>query len=488
MADTMDNFLDEVEEYKGRYYFRGQADVSWDITPSIFRNGKAITSEHLDIGEVYSNSRHKDILFKLLEMQHYGSKTRLCDLTVNPLVALFFALDGDGSKDKDGSVYILDCSNRIPFDSIEIRIMTKVATSNITNITQLKEEICKDFGIDFTHEEIKRILFQNAIMEYNYEFTFSNPRSHLQGGTAIFFGYASPDGELIERKNNYGIHNIIKRIIIPSNRKAYFLNELKKCGITSETLYDRIFEYRMKSKRSINYSVEIDKITRTPAFNKVVLWIRLDDMRFISNDIFPIVDAVFMQMKRKYGDTARIFMIVYYDAEDKKATNFICNVSPINDFMSFTINWNADYFKRRMDYTHQQISSQEIIARFEPIISEFLSKWRQVKKKNKDLRRNLINREEYGALLKDIIKRLNKLAYWDSQDIAHGGDKIYDYQESGHMLISDIMLLIEEQVMYIDKQANDYLLQYSFNHRNDDCEKNYKVYIEKKAQLSIKGL
>jgi len=373
MVYNIDDYLNEIEEYKGNHYFRGQADISWDITPSIFRNGSTLATEYNDIAETYLNSEHKHILLKLLKMQHYGSKTRLCDLTVNPLVALFFAIDGNNEKDKDGCVYILDCSDRLAINSIEIKIMTKVATCNITNILQIKNEIIKDFDIDLSQDEIKEILFQNAIIEYGYEFAFSNPRSHLQGGTAIFFGYSTPDGETIERKNGYGIHNIIKKLIIPADRKLYFLSELCKRGITSETLYDRIFEYRMKSPIPIKYKLEFESIKRSSEFNKVIIWIRIDDIRFVYEDIYPIVDNVFRKMKLEYGSTARIFMIVYYDNEDRNALNYICNVNQVNNFTSFTIKWNKDYHKIRMDYTHHQISSQEITSRFEPIIDEFLS-------------------------------------------------------------------------------------------------------------------
>ncbi len=482
---NIESYLDEVEAYKGNQYFRGQANISWDITPSIFRDRTVLADEHKHIGEVYSNSEHKRILFRMLEMQHYGDKTRLCDLTVNPLVALFFAVDGDTEQDKDGCVFIMDSSKKFHLDSLEIKIMTDVATSDITSITLLKDEIYNEFGVVLTPDDIRNILFQNVVVEYGYEFAFSNPRSHLQGGTAIFFGYSSPDGEVIDRYNNYGIHNIIRKLIIPSDKKQYFLNELKRRGITWETLYDRIFEYRLKSSNPIKYRIEIDSLTRKPDFNKVVLWIKIDDIRFVNDDIFLIVDEVFKQLKVKYGTTARIFTIVYYDDEDKKAINYICHVDPTDNFMSFTIKWNKDYHKRRMEYTNHQISAQEIISRLEPIINEFLSGWEIVKKKNVDLRNNLISREEYCFILKELNKKLHKLAYWDSQEIAQGGDKIYDYQENGHHLIEDIMFLIEDQLMYLDRQANDYLLETMYENRNKGCENSYTKYKDTLLTLKI---
>jgi len=108
-----------------------------------------------------------------------------------------------------------------------------------------------------------------------------------------------------------------------------------------------------------------------------------------------------------------------------------------------------------------------------------------VKNKNSELKSKLTNREEYISLLKIIKNKLHKLAYWDAQDIAQGGDKIHDYQEFGHMFIADVMLLIDDQLMYLKKQVNDYLLHYNYGNRNNDCEKSYVLYMEKRSLISI---
>lgn len=485
MINSIEDYLDQVEEYKGNCYFRGQANISWDISPSIFRDSVYLASENVNIGETYSNSEHKRIFNKMLKMQHYGQLTRLCDLSVNPLVALFFALDGDKELDKNGCVYILDCMNRVPFDSPEIKIMTKVATSDLANTYQIRDEITKDFNLDLTVDEIKAIIFQNVIVTYGYELAFSNPRVHLQGGTVIFFGFSTSDGVNIERSNNYGVSDIIKKLIIPSNKKLYFSNELQKRGITSELLYDRIFEYRMTSTNSIKYSVEIDRVDQMTGFKKVILWIKIADIRYSYDDIFEMVNEVFKKMKHKYGVKSKIWMYVYYDIDDKRAYNFICYVDPNNNYSDFTIKWKDDYHAKRMEYSNHQISSQEILARLEPIVKEFESCWESIKEKHAHLSDGLIDREKYRSFLKSLKNKLSPLCYWDSQDIAHGGDKIYDFQEISHELIDNIMFLVEDQLMYIDREVNDYLLHHMYNSRNNDCEKSHMQYREKFGLLSI---
>lgn len=87
-------------------FYRGQADVSWLLSPSLYRSGlfpkeRALISEIQRIRpeEFESGSRFD----RLVKMQHYGLPTRLLDVTINPLVALYFACE---AEERDGSVFV----------------------------------------------------------------------------------------------------------------------------------------------------------------------------------------------------------------------------------------------------------------------------------------------------------------------------------------------------------------------------------------------
>lgn len=111
-----------------QWYFRGQKDSSWLIVPNAFR-GDRLQSE----GRIIQNAiRQNPFEFKnltefeeLTKLQHYGLGTRLLDVTLNPLVALYFATEpaisyrkgknGQFSKiDQDGAVYF----NYAPWHSV----------------------------------------------------------------------------------------------------------------------------------------------------------------------------------------------------------------------------------------------------------------------------------------------------------------------------------------------------------------------------------
>lgn len=103
---------------KGSRFFRGQSNYDWRLIPSVYRDD-LFDSERILINEAI----HKyplefninDKFSTLVKMQHFGLKTRLLDLTENPLVALYFACNEN--MDEDGSIYIFN--NVITFYSYD---------------------------------------------------------------------------------------------------------------------------------------------------------------------------------------------------------------------------------------------------------------------------------------------------------------------------------------------------------------------------------
>lgn len=97
---SVSQFVEEIarleKEEGAEIFYRGHADESWDLLPSIFRVDKGLENEHLLFRDMVAHmpqsfSECKSALDYLVQMQHYGLPTRLLDVTINPLIALYFA-------------------------------------------------------------------------------------------------------------------------------------------------------------------------------------------------------------------------------------------------------------------------------------------------------------------------------------------------------------------------------------------------------------
>lgn len=120
---TLKDYIDEIQKNCDEIpnIYRGQYNVSWDITSSLFRrnsNNKGISVERLlhaqqnimnTINQINDPATValKDIPL-LTHLQHIGVDTCLIDFSKSPLIALFFAcFKGEGNEDScNAAVYI----------------------------------------------------------------------------------------------------------------------------------------------------------------------------------------------------------------------------------------------------------------------------------------------------------------------------------------------------------------------------------------------
>ena len=108
VSDFIAKIAPILEECDGtEIFYRGHADETWTLLPSIFRTPpNRVEKEHLlfrdmVVHEPQSFSECKSALDYLVQMQHYELPTRLLDVTMNPLVALYFACQSRDDAEVD---------------------------------------------------------------------------------------------------------------------------------------------------------------------------------------------------------------------------------------------------------------------------------------------------------------------------------------------------------------------------------------------------
>lgn len=91
--------------------YRGQANATWGLEPSIYRPGAlgiendAALSDWKRPASRFASPLPRDDVEWLILAQHYGLATALLDWTSSPLVALFFACDDASQLGAEGAVW-----------------------------------------------------------------------------------------------------------------------------------------------------------------------------------------------------------------------------------------------------------------------------------------------------------------------------------------------------------------------------------------------
>lgn len=250
--------------------FRGHSKKTYGLSPSIFRNENHIKSEHLMIRQLVAQhpsdfAQDRWIFDQLVRAQHYGLPTRLLDVTLNPLVALYFAVASQpGSR---GSVVIFkpEVGRQKYYDSDAVSCLSALALMTYSEKESMRVDASdvlknhtdkKNRALDsvllekFNNIEVVQKLIQLVRQEKPDFRPIIQPidlarpiavvpkkmhaRILAQNGSFILFGLA--------RKPNTAnmAHIEHEEIDIDQSSKTKFLKELSAVGITESSMFPEI--------------------------------------------------------------------------------------------------------------------------------------------------------------------------------------------------------------------------------------------------------
>lgn len=255
--------------------YRGHSNKRYKLVPSVFRNSATFESEDLILRELISAhpddfSSDQTTLEMLVRMQHYSLPTRLLDVSMNPLVALYFAAqtkkirvytkDRSGNRtsrtvEADGEVITLTVSKR------DIKYFDSDTVSCIANLSRLRSDLKYEINtklskISFNRStSIKRLVhficqerpgFRGEIDPLDLDKVIltkpkqNNKRIIAQAGLFFSFGMTQ------EIDKDLTSYISIDRIKIPSDRKELIRAQLDKFNINEKSLFPEI-------ERAANY-------------------------------------------------------------------------------------------------------------------------------------------------------------------------------------------------------------------------------------------
>ena len=171
-------------------------------------------------------------------MQHYGIPTRLLDITLNPLVALYFACKNEKELEKDGVVYIFE--EEYDLDFIMGDIISDFAFfknegtyQNFKDVLKRENALADDSIIENTLKK-KYILIKPKM---------NNERIIAQQGLFLCLSNGGIEGKLENdlklKKKNFSIE-ASKKILINKRFKKKILEELENIGIKQSVLFPEI--------------------------------------------------------------------------------------------------------------------------------------------------------------------------------------------------------------------------------------------------------
>lgn len=225
-SDLLKHLKKDTSDYKGHMWFRGQSVFAWNLQPTFLRKERNI-SEFTLITRFKQNASllisrtPLDYFDWLFQMQHHGVPTRLLDWTESALTALYFAVEDEASKNKDGALWVL-----LP---TELNKNANIYSDENFYIPSFDDVILENYEPKIFNQEKNTKLLPIAAIA-----TRNNTRMQAQLGV---FTISHRDKTPIE---NIGDQKHIWKYKIPKAMKKNIKGELALLGISKFQLFPEL--------------------------------------------------------------------------------------------------------------------------------------------------------------------------------------------------------------------------------------------------------
>ena len=228
---TMDELLQFVKALSDRHgsnkqlWYRGEDNSTLTLVPSIQRSERRLERERFLSNDFYIRAKQtlesppsrNNYAYWIALMQHYGLPTRILDWSRSPLIAVFFATETYRTvTDQDACVWVLvpDALNAqegfdrciYPIDADTTQEMLLPAFKHRHHNPELEDKILACASTD--------------------------PNMRMYAQQSCFTVHNS-----LRKLEDICDEQMLYKIIIPRDRKQYFIDSLRVLGITESFIY-----------------------------------------------------------------------------------------------------------------------------------------------------------------------------------------------------------------------------------------------------------